>query len=176
MGWGSPRFGLETEALVLIRTDTIVELLWAMEEAIACRAVAAVVADIAYPHRALDFTASRRLALRAAASGASVFVMRYASGREASAARYRWRVSPFASPPLAFDDRAPGPPRWRVWLEKGNLGGRRRTGVQDEGMVVDWTENGFAIAQMGDADAGQRAKTLARAASAALGDRLSETG
>ena len=46
MAPGSTSFGLDPDAVVLIRTDTIVELLWAMEEAIACRAVAAVVADI----------------------------------------------------------------------------------------------------------------------------------
>ena len=34
---GFRTFGLEATAFVMIRTDTITELLWAMEEAIACR-------------------------------------------------------------------------------------------------------------------------------------------
>src|SRR5690606_31798639 len=109
----------------LIRAATITELLWALEEALACRAVAAVIADLARPHKALDFTASRRLALRSAASGGSLFLTRYGRGREASAARYRWRVVPRPSRPAPWDARAPGGPRWRVTLEKGRLGTAR---------------------------------------------------
>ena len=173
---GFKTFGLDAQAIVLIRTETIVELLWAMEEAIACRAIAAVVADIAYPHKALDFTASRRLALRTAASGASVFFVRYARDREATAARYRWRVEPYSSQPVPFDDRAPGPPRWQVTLEKGSLDKRRKANPQGDSFVVDWTENGFALADIGSRDHA-RAPLIAAlpdAAPAALGHRLSQ--
>ena len=175
---GFKTFGLENQAIVLIRTETIVELLWAMEEAIACRAIAAVVADIAYPHKALDFTASRRLALRTAASGASVFIVRYATEREASAARYRWRVAPQSSQPLPFDDKAPGPPRWQVTLEKGSLDMRRKANPQGDSFVVDWTENGFALADFDSRDhTGTPAvAALSHAAPAALGNRLSQAG
>jgi len=171
-------FGLEAQAIVLIRTETIVELLWAMEEAIACRAIGAVVADIAYPHKALDFTASRRLALRSAASGASVFIVRYATDREASAARYRWKVAPRSSRPLPFDDRAPGPPRWQVTLEKGSLDKRRKANPQGDSFIVDWTENGFALADFDGRDLARPpgVAALSHAAPAALGNRLSQTG
>lgn len=173
---GFKSFGLDATAFVLIRTDTITELLWAMEEAIACRAVGAVVADIAYPHKALDFTASRRLALRTAGSGASVFLVRYARDREATAARYRWRVEPQLSRPHPFDDRAPGPPRWRLTLEKGSLS--RRKGPAGEHYLVDWTENGLVLADIGGRDSTRApaVATLSHAAPAALGDRLPQTG
>ena len=178
-GLGLKSFGLDTEAIVLIRTDTIVELLWAVEEAIACRAVGAVVADIAYPHKALDFTASRRLALRSAASAGSIFLVRYARDREASAAKYRWRVAPSLSAAPPFDDRAPGPPRWRVTLEKGSLDVRRRTAADGEEYLVDWTEHGLVQA---DTNSRDRAvirpsdAALSDADAAALGHRLSEAG
>ncbi|MDO8359229.1 MAG: hypothetical protein Q7T08_04225, partial [Devosia sp.] len=142
-GLGLASFRLDAERLVYIRTETIAELLWAIEEAIACRAVAAVVADIVHPHKALDFIASRRLSLRAAASGASVFLVRYGREREASAAKFRWLVSPAPSQPPPYDANAPGLPRWQVTLEKGSLGGRRKAAPGGEVFLVDWTKNGF---------------------------------
>jgi len=177
-GLGLRSFGLDPERLVLVRPQTIVELLWAIEEAIACRAVAAVVADIVHPHKALDFTASRRLSLRAAASGASVFLVRYARDREATAAKFRWKVSPGLSGSAPFDDKAPGPPRWRVTLEKGSLGKRRRIAPAGEEVVVDWTENGFVAADNNSTEiaGAQRIAALSHAAPVALGDRLSEAG
>jgi protein ImuA len=177
-GLGLRSFGLDVEQIVFVRPQTITELLWAIEEAVACRAVAAVVADIARPHKALDFTASRRLALRSAASGGSVFLVRYARDREASAARYRWRITPQLSRSPPFDDRAPGQPRWRVRLEKGSVSRRRKGAAEGEEFLVDWTEDGFSLADIdGTQDAGTaRVAALSDAASAALGDRLSEAG
>ena len=170
-GLGFRAFGLEASAFVLIRTDTIVELLWALEEAIACRAVGAIVADIAYPHKTLDFTASRRLALRTAASGAAVFLVRYARDREATAARYRWRVEPQISAPLPFDDRAPGPPRWLLTLEKGSLTGRK-AGPEGEHYLVDLTENGLVQADIAGTDRSRAAAVEAQIGRASCRERV----
>jgi len=141
--------------------------------------VAAVVADIAYPHKALDFTASRRLALRSAASGGSVFLVRYGREREASAAKYRWRVTPSLSAAPPFDDKAPGPPRWRITLEKGSLDTHRRTAAVGEDYLVDWTENGLVLADTSSRDRAvvlPAYPALSDADPTALGDRLSEAG
>ena len=176
---GLKSFGFDPERLVLVRPHTITELLWAIEEAIACRAVAAVVADIAYPHKALDFTASRRLSLRAAAAGASVFLVRYGREREATAAKFRWKIVPQLSGAPPFDERAPGVPRWRVILEKGNLGRRRNATPAGDEYLVDWTDNGFIPANNDTSrdDAGvPRRPALPHAAPAALGDGLPQTG
>ena len=59
---------------------TTVELLWAVEEAIACKAVAAVIADVGHEAKVLDFTATRRLSLRSSSGGSSVFLIRYGRG------------------------------------------------------------------------------------------------
>ena len=175
---GFRAFGLDATAFVMIRTDTITELLWAMEEAIACRAVGAVIADVASAHKALDFTASRRLALRTAASGASVFLVRYARDREATAARYRWRVEPQLSASPPFDERASGPPRWRLTLEKGSLANGRKAGPLGEQYLVDWTENGLVLADIGSRDFARppAVAPLSRPLPAALGDRLPQAG
>ena len=177
-GPGLAHFGLPVDQLVLARPQTIVELLWAMEEAIACRAVAAVVADIGSFHKALDFTASRRLSLRAAASGVGAFIVRYARQREASAARFRWRIAPALSGPPPFDDRAPGPPRWRAVLERGRLRPGQPVGAEGEDYLVDWTKDGFVLADIDGRDGKlpMGPPALPRAQPAALGDRLPQTG
>jgi len=136
-GPGLLTLGFDPDALVLVRAATITELLWAAEEAMACSAVAAVVADIAGHHKALDFTASRRLGLRSARSGASLLLLRYGTGREASAAHLRWRITPALSAARRFDALAPGAPRWQVQLEKGVL-----TPTQTQ-WLLGWTQDGF---------------------------------
>jgi protein ImuA len=173
-GPGLASFGVDPDRLVFGRVDTAVELLWAMEEAIACRAVAAVIADIATPIKALDFTASRRLSLRAAAAGSSAFLLRFGVEREASASRLRWRISPRASSPPQFDERAPGAARWLVQLEKGKLGSRS----DPVEWMLDWTKNGFVVVEpkRGYGAPPRAFPSLPRAIPAALGDRLSQTG
>ncbi|HWA17778.1 MAG TPA: hypothetical protein VG757_02175 [Devosia sp.] len=172
-GAGLKSFGIEPDNVVIGRLEDPVDLLWAMEEAIACRAVAAVIADIATPMKALDFTASRRLNLRSAASGSSTFIVRYGREREASAAHFRWRVLPASSAPNPFDARAPNGVRWHVQLEKGRLGSRRDA-VE---WTLDWTGNGFATVEpQGDATQPAGGAALPGAHPAAMGDRLSQAG
>lgn len=170
-GPGLLSFGFDPDALVLVRTANVAELLWAAEEAIACQAVAAVVADIGSHAKLLDFTASRRLSLRSAATGGSIFLLRYGQGREASAAHLRWHLSPARSAHQRYDAKAPGPLRWRVELEKGAI-----IKNQTE-FLLGWTENGFATftAQRRGTDRHTGGETLPRVVSAQLADGLSQT-
>ena len=176
-GNGLAAFGIPVDRLVLARPKTITELLWAMEEAIACRAVGAVVADVAGRHKALDFTASRRLSLRSAAAGTTTFLVRYARDREASAARFRWKITPALSGDMRFDTRAPGPPRWQAVLEKGRLR-PDRPATNSEEYLLDWTDDGFVPADTRTRNGTypSRRPALPRPQSATLGDRLSQTG
>lgn len=172
---GLGQFGIEPEAVTLVRAENVPELLWAIEEAVVCASVAAVIADIATPHKALDFTVSRRLALRTEVSGTSAFLIRYGAEREASAARYRWQVLPATSGPLPFDARAPGLPRFLATLEKGRLPGF----AIDTTLTLEWTNShGFASVDAGSTanDAAPRRGRPApsRPQPAALGDGLSE--
>lgn len=169
-GPGLLSFGLDPDALVLVRTESMHDLLWAIEEAIACRAVAGVVADIGSHSKLLDFTASRRLSLRAAATGGSIFLLRYGENREASAAHLRWRLSPLQSGRKRYDVKAPGQSRWKADLEKGNL---HRTEF-----LLGWTDHGFAtIAAEPNAGAGfGQGTSLPRAHPAAVANRLLQAG
>ena len=137
-GPGLLSFGLDPSALILVRPSTMMELLWAAEEAIACKAVAAVVADIAGHQKLLDFKASRRLSLRAAQTGSSMFLLRYGTRREASAAHLRWHLMPHRSGRRQYDDKAPGAARWWARLERGTVF------KQSADWHLGWTEDGFA--------------------------------
>lgn len=181
-GLGLAGLGFDPTSLIVGRARSVCDLLWAGEEAASCPAVAGVLADIGFHHKALDFTATRRLSLVAEKSGTSIFLMRYGREREASAAALRWHVAAEPSGAAAFDDRAPGGARWRVRLEKGlHLSGGKAAGNRESGgksgnrnWVVDWTENGFAIATDAEEKAG--AAPLSGAAPAALGYRLPKAG
>lgn len=171
-------FGIDPAQLVFARLETIADFLWTMEEAIACQAVAAVIADFAGHHRELDFTVSRRLNLRTDAAGTSAFLLRYGSGREAGASQLRWHIQPGRSGRVRFDAQAPGPPRFAVTLEKGRLRGMPQ--LEGQSFVLDWVDNhGFVLAGLAERT-GQpplrRSPAPSRPQPALLGDRLSETG
>jgi protein ImuA len=174
-GIGLQNFGIDPRQVVIGRIETLTELFWAMEEAIACRAVAGIVTDIMGHPKALDFTVSRRLSLRAAAAGTSVFILRYGREREASAAKLRWRVSPHLSAEQQFDPQSPGPPRFEIEIEKRRLGNKTQR-AEGKRLIVDWTENGFLPVDptRRPATRPHRAAPLPRAVTPALGDRLSE--
>ncbi len=89
-GPGLASFGLAPERLLLVRGRNERELLWAIEEGLKCRALAAVVGEL---HR-LDLKQSRRLQLAAEKHGVTAFLLRPPASRiEASAAATRWRLS-----------------------------------------------------------------------------------
>lgn len=92
------------------------DALWAMEEGLECAALSAVVGEIWGMPRALDFTATKRLALRSRASGVPVWLLRPDGAAALSVAPERWRVAPAASEPNPWDARAPGAPRWLAEL------------------------------------------------------------
>lgn len=177
-GLGFSSFGLTPDTLVIGRIGTVPELLWALEESLACRAVAGVIVDLASHPKALDFTVSRRISLRAAAAGTSAFLIRYGKGREASAARLRWHVKPGVSAGQPFDASAPGNPRFLIEIEKLRLGqeaGQIRQTEQHQ-LILDWTENGFvSVDPLKRPHAPlRRPAPPSRPQPAALGDRLSE--
>ena len=174
-GLGLSSFGIEPDTLVIGRPQTPVELLWALEEAIACRTVAGVIADVAGHPKALDFTASRRLSLRTAASGTSAFLIRYGTGREASAAKLRWHVTSVLSNADRWDSAAPGLPRLAVEIEKRRLGSAEQQAERTK-MILDWTENGFVAAQPAQLFGTRPVSTTPppRAFPPLLGNRLSQ--
>lgn len=102
--------------LLLICPRDARTVLWAMEEALGCDGVGAVVGELWGRPRALDFTASRRLAVAAERRGVPVVLLRPGATADLSAARARWRVESAASASHPYDAQAPGSPRWTAEL------------------------------------------------------------
>ncbi|HEX8166516.1 MAG TPA: ImuA protein [Beijerinckiaceae bacterium] len=105
-GHGLVALGLSPGRLLLVEAESDVQVLWAVEEALRLRAVAAVAGWIG---QKLDLKASRRLQAAAEGSGALLLVLRPPQAEEANAAATRWRVG--AAP--AARDRFGCMERWR---------------------------------------------------------------
>jgi protein ImuA len=90
--------------------------LWAMEEGLRCSALGAVVGELWGDPQALDFTATRRLAVAAERSGVAAFLIRLGGHANLSGARMRWRIASRPSLLHPFDHRAPGGPAWDTEL------------------------------------------------------------
>jgi protein ImuA len=115
-GPGLDAFGLMPERLVTVAAAHRRDLLWAMEEALRCRAVAAVIGELRAG--AIDMVAVRRLSLAAAEGGALALLLRAAPPREASTAATRWIVG--ASPSPAGGEESS--PRFAVVLVRNRRG------------------------------------------------------
>jgi protein ImuA len=89
-GAGLDAFGLAPEQLVTVSAAHRRDLLWAMEEALRCRAVDAVIGEMRAGR--IDGITVRRLSLAAAESGALALLLRAAPPHEASTAATRWIV------------------------------------------------------------------------------------
>lgn len=92
------------------------EALWAMLEGLKCTALGAVIGEIHGDPRALDFTATRRLAVAAERYGVPAFLVRVNGQPNLSGARRRWRVESRPSLPHQHDIKAPGAPVWSLDL------------------------------------------------------------
>jgi protein ImuA len=102
--------------------------LGAMEEGLRCPALSAVVGELWGDPAALDFTATRRLAVAAERHGVAAFLIRLGGHANLSGARLRWKLASAPSEVHRFDPRAPGDPRWEAELfrARGRPPGRWR--------------------------------------------------
>jgi protein ImuA len=126
-----PGFGLDPAQLTTVRARRPADALWALEEAVRCPALAAVLAEGPRP----DFAQSRRLQLAATESGVTALLLQPATDPlPASAAVTRWRVGPAMSGMSASEGGEPetvGYARWRLDLLRCR-GGRPRS------WLVEW--------------------------------------
>jgi protein ImuA len=94
-GPGLALMGLPLQRLIVLRVPRARDGLWAMEEALQCRAAGAVVAELMGDDG--DLTATRRLALAAGAGGGGAgslgLILRHQPCRAANAAMTRWEVA-----------------------------------------------------------------------------------
>jgi protein ImuA len=102
--------------LMLMQLSRPVDVMMAVEEGLRCKVLGAVIAEIRGNPPAANFTVTKRLALRAEATGVPCWLIRQAATTDLSAARDRWRIATLPSAANPDDPRAPGDPRWRVEL------------------------------------------------------------
>ncbi len=107
-------FGIAPDKIIFIELKKEKQILWAMEEALKCNGLAAVVGEI--PE--LSFTASRRLQLAVEQSKVTGFILRdNPRSLSTTACVTRWKISSLSSS-LENDMPGVGFPRWNVELLK----------------------------------------------------------
>lgn len=144
---GLGEYGLDPARVILVRARDVTAALQAGLEGARTPGLGAVLVEIWGETRAYDLTASRRLALAARASGATVLLLRVSAPPQPSAAETRWRVQPIPSVMLAA--RAPGAPAFLLTLLRAR---NRQEGLSYR---LEWNrdERRFAILEP-DAGAG----------------------
>ena len=108
--------GLPTSNLIHVEARDARNVLWAMEEGVRCTGLSCVIGEIWGDPRALDFTATRRLAVAAERSGVPCWLVRLGGTANLSGARMRWRIASAPSLPNPLDLKAPGLPAWDAEL------------------------------------------------------------
>jgi len=125
-------FGIEPDRILFIDTTTTKDTLWALEEALKCDAITAVIGEL----NELSFNESQRLQLAVERSQVTGFIHRHwPKTQNAVACVTRWKISPIASA-LSHDMPGVGFPGWNVQLLKVRGG---RPGEWQ----VQWTAGGL---------------------------------
>lgn len=125
-------FGIDPDRIIFIDLEQQKDVLWAVEEALKCDTLSAVVGELSE----LSFTESRRLQLAVEKSRVTGFIHRYSPRRENTVACVtRWKIQPIAG---STEEGLPGVgfPRWHVQLLKVRNG---RPGAWN----VEWRNGSF---------------------------------
>jgi protein ImuA len=104
--------GLSSQNLVHVEARDARDAVWAMEEGLRCAALSCVIGELWGDPRALDFTATRRLAVASERSGVPCWLVRLGGNANLSGARMRWRIGSAPSLLNPLDRRAAGLPMW----------------------------------------------------------------
>jgi protein ImuA len=143
---GLAAHGIDPARLILVRTASGPDSLWAMEEALKCKTVAAVVGEV-WRLKSYDLAASRRLVLTAQKSGTPGLMLPAGAAGQArklsSAARTRFEVRAMAGPHEASAGGRtplPGCAAWEVRIARirAGPGGNRFALDQDRFWPVLW--------------------------------------
>jgi protein ImuA len=123
---------VDPSRLLLVQARQQIDVLWAMEEGLRSKGVAAVLGETA----SADLTATRRLLLAAEGGGSMALLLRPAGTATSSAALTRWQVCGAAAqstPGLRDIAR----PRWQIELSRarGVMTGERQTS-----WLMEWND------------------------------------
>lgn len=162
-GPGLAALGLDPGRLIMVCGPRDRDVLWAMEEGLACRRLGAVVGEV----REAGLTATRRLSLAVRGAGAAAFLLRAPAASRtggtsisASAALTRWRIAARPATRADFGGNSVMP-RWRVELVRCRNGRPRD-------WLVEWNHEthrltvASAVAGRAPLSGAARAKTPGR--------------
>lgn len=138
-GAGIAAFGLDPRRLLVVRARDPTATLRAAAEAARCPALGAALVEVWGESRSLDLTASRRLALAAAASGVTLVMVRLQAMPAPSAAASRWGVAGALSTPL--EAGAPGRPAFEINLL------RHRRGLAPRNWRLEWDRDSLSFVE-----------------------------
>jgi protein ImuA len=108
--------GLPGADLIHVEARDARAALWTMEEGVRCSALSAVIGEVYGDPAALDFTATRRLAVASERSDVPCWLVRLSGTANLSGARMRWRIASAPSLSNPLDMRAPGLAAWDAEL------------------------------------------------------------
>lgn len=135
-------FGVEPDRIIFVDLYHEKDVLWAMEEALKCEGLAAVIAEVGE----IGMTASRRLQLAVEKSRVTGLILRNdAQKLTTTACAARWQIKPAESQP---EDGMPGLgfPRWHVELLKVRNG-------SPGSWKIEWSAGRFNLIDKNHADA-----------------------
>jgi protein ImuA len=112
--------GFDTSSLIYLHVPQAEDVLWAMNEALKCRAFSSVIAEFPAHTRVLDLTSTRRLALAAQEGLGLGLILRHAATIEPNAATTRWLVS--SAPSRGSEHGGMGAPNFHLDLVKNRFG------------------------------------------------------
>lgn len=95
-------------SIIHVTAASAKDALWAMEEGLRCPSLLGVIGEITGDPAALDFTASRRLAVACERHGVPAFLIRFNGTPNLSGARERWRVHSAPSYQNHWNSKAAG--------------------------------------------------------------------
>ena len=125
-------FGIQPHRFIFLDLQKEKDVVWAMEEALKCSALSAVVGEL----NEITFTASRRLQLAVEQSLVTGFILRPCPRKlNPTACVSRWRITALPSEPVE-DLPGIGFPQWRVEILRIRNG---RSGVWD----IRWVNGRF---------------------------------
>lgn len=124
---GLDRFGFMAARLLVLRVPRPADVFWAMEEALRCRTLGCVIAELT--GETADLTTTRRLALAARDGGGLGLILHHRVSTAPAAAATRWRIAPALSRPDRFGGL--GLPRFDLTLTKNRSGPSGR-------WIIEW--------------------------------------
>lgn len=132
---GLATLGLDFRQVILARAPDVAAALKAAEDGARCAGLGGLILELWGEPRALDLTATRRLALRAGQTGVTCFLLRASSQQAPTAVATRWQVAPALSTGLTAE--APGHSAFNVTLLR-HRGGEGTRPVEGGSWNLEW--------------------------------------